>query len=497
MLRRTSAFRNSGWRFFVNLSSDSTALVIEGGEGACFAGLANELPRVSTLIPANLPGRWPFPDASFDLVVMRGIGDDFALPAHFSSLLPQIHRVLRPEGSLYVGGRGIFPLLQAIRLLFSGFGFPEVFFHGEDQRKITYEIRPCFKSAEPLEWLKTFFFAFRPDRHFSLLAKKNGTKKAKSLMDNIINELTEPRDHGADHNSHSLQLGSFNIYGIHTSGHVVRIPTTDDGKKHCDSNERALKDLEGKTCAFQIPRFMQKGIVNGQEYYAESKIPGRPLNYLELSSADRQTIYGQIQRHLAQLYRQTSHSFSIDVILFERLFSGPITTLANQVTPAARQALLKMEKLFENRFLGRSIKLVRTHGDFKATNFLLGKNRSVSGIVDWDLSDPAGLPLMDMILCFGFDRSVDRRIDIYRAIYEIGFEHPSEFEGKLNAELKTYADSGVGFTVTVFMTFIGYCLNHPSPELMINREWLEGVSACVVKASSKFESWEGGSHERK
>jgi len=60
---------------------------------------------------------------------------------------------------------------------------------------------------------------------------------------------------------------------------------------------------------------------------------------------------------------------------------------------------------------------VRTHGDFKRTNFMFGKGGRIEGLFDWDLSIPDGLPLMDLCVFMGYEATSMTNQELYEPIF--------------------------------------------------------------------------------
>lgn len=509
-LRRTSTFHNGGWELFLDLPSLPVALVIDGGIGTSALALSRLMERVEAIFPdpilarvagerassegrgnvtarsASLSGKLPFEDETFDVVALTGLGDDTSVGRDFPNIAREAERVLKRHGVFTVTGRSREVTPKIFSLLKAGFSLPNGFVIMEEPSRLPYEVRACSSDNAPVERIKNALRFLGPDRHVAIQAKKTGGLRREGIIERILKKLPEP---SVDRSGAGrLHFGSFEIYGIQTVRHVLRMPTNEYALGRCRNNRRALVDLARYDITFEAPRFVLEGVEAGQAYFAETKISGKAVDYMNISDEERDVVFKCAQRRLLDLYDVSRKKVILDAARFDRLFAGPLIELGAILSEDARRELEKALPSIRKRIGGRQIDLVMTHGDFKVTNFLMDSPNSISGVIDWDLSMAEGLPFTDLILCRSFDLSIKRRIDIYKAVYETGFERVDELLAQMDPGFKPYIEGGIGLDILGLMAFTGYCLSHPSPQLKMNKEWLRGVSGCFAKACQKI--WE-------
>ncbi len=502
---RTSPFHNGGWELFSDLPAGASILVIEAGLGSAslaISRLASEVwtvfedadlaksacsraehERISnlTVVCTSLSKRLPFHDASFDAVAVRGWGDELRPQASFAALLSELRRVLKSTGSLYVDGRGFFPLFLGLRMRLAGFTFPNILIHLVDKEKLPYEIRCGLKHSRLRSMIKNFLYLLQPSRLCGLLSKRSSATHQTTMLDHILSEIPNETT-VVKRDALPLHFGSFDIYGLRTDRHVIRMPTTNVGERRCETSMQAMRALEKHSFSFEMPKFTKFGKFRGQSFYAESRIPGRPAPYLSFSKSEMQRLRKGAQTHLAELYQHTRHSIVMGTDELNRFFFDPLSAMSVQVFPSARQPLTDVKKLIEARLKGKTVDLVHTHGDFKASNFLLDDDGNISGLIDWDMAKPDGLPLTDVIACEGFHLSVSEKMVLPLALFEAAFRRRDEIIRSLHADLAVYANSGVGYDLAALMMLVDYYLKHPAPELRINKIWNGWASDSLSQA---------------
>ena len=86
------------------------------------------------------------------------------------------------------------------------------------------------------------------------------------------------------------------------------------------------------------------------------------------------------------------------------------------------------------------------HGDFKLENVVIDpRSLSVVGVIDWELAQECGLPLLDLLYLIAYNRSVNESLHITDVYLETIL--PWKFSSEETQILDDYQNA-LGFTVT-------------------------------------------------
>lgn len=187
--------------------------------------------------------------------------------------------------------------------------------------------------------------------------------------------------------------------GTDDSDLVLRIPSTEEGKIKVERNADNLIALKDTAFHDVAPKLLAKGICNGYSYYIEEKMSGRELEAGVTGKKNEQLIRNACvaltSRQLATVESYDNwHDFlhqSLDNI------EKRLTCFCNG--DEAYQ-LSKITALLKQLSRPYNLQLVKPHGDFKPGNILYRNDGSVSAIIDWDMSQDKGLPLIDIYTYF-------------------------------------------------------------------------------------------------
>jgi aminoglycoside phosphotransferase (APT) family kinase protein len=140
----------------------------------------------------------------------------------------------------------------------------------------------------------------------------------------------------------------------------------------------------------------------GQPYWIEERLPG-------ISAADamqnpdvRQAALGSALEAVEHLHRRTAIEVSVDDKLLDEWVFHPVQNIrSSTLVNYHRQghALLnQLEMYLSEKLRDQRLVMGWIHGDYWPANVLVTSDGSqVTGIVDWDLSQPMGLPSLDFV----------------------------------------------------------------------------------------------------
>jgi hypothetical protein len=204
--------------------------------------------------------------------------------------------------------------------------------------------------------------------------------------------------------------GKPNSYVIVTGNMVIRIPLDEFTKARYLLNRVMLKDLESTRIADLTPRFLSEGEIDGYAYFCEERLPGLGLD-LPLGKMDE--MVRKAADFITRFNQETAQEITLDERNFKRLISRLFNRMEEHVETGYRAKLKKIEEEIKIRVIGKPFITVWQHGDYKIENVLFDTvNWDIKGVIDWDLSDRAGLPLLDIFYLLLYKESLERRREI-------------------------------------------------------------------------------------
>ncbi|MFA5145957.1 MAG: aminoglycoside phosphotransferase family protein [Candidatus Omnitrophota bacterium] len=189
-------------------------------------------------------------------------------------------------------------------------------------------------------------------------------------------------------------IGKPNTLIIVTNDTIVKMPMDRLSTARCRLNKMMLKKLCKTGISSFVPRFLKEGRFDGQPYYCETRLPGAAID-IPLNRMDELVI--KAADFITEFHKETAQEITIDEIYFKRLFAKSIVKLSYYLKGEYKEKLLRLEKMLKKRLIGKRLKTVWFHGDYKVENVLFDKKHwGIRGVIDWDLSRERGLPLLDI-----------------------------------------------------------------------------------------------------
>ncbi len=221
--------------------------------------------------------------------------------------------------------------------------------------------------------------------------------------------------------------------------YVLRIPlntAAHDRLRHATSVTEAV--CEGRDWLKSvIPSQHANTVKLGLPYFVESQCRGATA----LSLLGNRQLQAKVQlaamRFLCDLSGQVERT-TISKQVFDEIIRDHVEPIVRHFPNFADQLLQVVDDLQE-LMVGRAISFTQTHGDFYVSNvFCDTSSGEVCGVIDWDASEDAGLPLIDLLHFLqgcGEDR---RKMPIgKRIVSAVAGELLSEFELNL---MNSYMD---------------------------------------------------------
>jgi aminoglycoside phosphotransferase (APT) family kinase protein/protein-L-isoaspartate O-methyltransferase len=424
-LCREMARRHAGIRLLLSANRRRSALVVDGGLGTTTIALAGEYQRVYALytdadllnvakarirhlgisnvqfvVTESLYDLQNFPD-NLDCAVWTPVTNE-PVPQLFLKL---IFDRLGPEGTLFISletGRHALSIRR--RLWLYRFNqtlrqhFPEIRAFGYDRGlHDSFELRKLSAPTPAAVRMARLCTA----RAIGYVASKS--PHTRSFLECIQYEVE--RSFGTplrwEHIFFANPAGMTAIARRENTGDriVVRVPLSMEAQAQHQRNYQNLRMLSSRAFnGFSTPRPIAYGEINGYSYSVETAVPGGNISPRQLrNDQNYRKILAAATTAILSLHLQTRRHRTLSADDFTRLVERPLSlasTVLNDQTGA--QYLPRIEAAIRSGLQGAAIPLVFMHGDYTVDNVRL-LNGAVSGVFDWDLGSPGGLPLLDLL----------------------------------------------------------------------------------------------------
>lgn len=173
---------------------------------------------------------------------------------------------------------------------------------------------------------------------------------------------------------------------------VVRHPRTSEGLMAVQRNTDALKSLSNEIFSDFVPKLYAAKVDESTGYIIEEKLSGKELD--GFGEKAELMIMSSCELFIDMQMKGVSNK-TFNEALINRFIIGaisPLSTLCDDV----KSLLAAVGEFLGGAFKNKNIPIVRSHGDYKLGNILFLDNGQLGGIIDWDMSEKNGLPLLDI-----------------------------------------------------------------------------------------------------
>jgi aminoglycoside phosphotransferase (APT) family kinase protein/SAM-dependent methyltransferase len=402
--------------------------------------------------------RLPFPDEHFDGFIMSGVNqasvlqivtDSQSIESALQALFAEVYRVLKTGGFAYASlqnrfgydkiagffkrgdtaarnehgnhhvpfaslkraaGKSGFGFIKSYKLLTSNGAVEEVILGKEySPTKNSFVLKQRIKKS-----LLSGPFAERLAPSMGMVCAKGKSLPGylEELVDDLIRRgvMSKHRDAAFVVERYLILPGkvilSVGVAGRTGGAKIVIFPLTAAVLARLRDEANILKALHEGNLHIRplVPEYYLEGEVLGQKYLVQQEIPGTSID-AAVSSLDRMT--WRALQVLTDFHHETSQEVVLHDDLFRTLFSNPLHRVAQKLGPASAPSLQRIEATLRTELLGKPFRTVWMHGDYKIENLMFDPKRlQVSGIIDWDLSQKVGLPLLDLLYLIAYNRVI-------------------------------------------------------------------------------------------
>ncbi len=175
---------------------------------------------------------------------------------------------------------------------------------------------------------------------------------------------------------------------------VMKVPFNSVSEAAENNNLALLGVVSGKA-GVRAPRPLTSGKVQNLPYFVEERLPGVALSD-GLRERGRTALLPDVTALLQAMNpaHEAMEPQALDGPLLDRLVDRPLQRVVSLIDDHG--VADRLRSLFLGRLTGRPVKVGLAHGDFSASNIFVEGGR-VSGVIDWESGDQAGLPVLDAI----------------------------------------------------------------------------------------------------
>jgi aminoglycoside phosphotransferase (APT) family kinase protein len=168
-----------------------------------------------------------------------------------------------------------------------------------------------------------------------------------------------------------------------------------------------MSELRASSCSIraQLPAFSSELVLAGRPVFAYEWLEGLALDSA-VAGFDGMVL--QAAEVLLQFNRDSLRRVAVGASEFE-LLAGQYCAGLAQRYPTLAPAAARLRAQLERLLLGQELPVVWLHGDYKLEN-LLFRPPAPPKVIDWELAQSMGLPLLDMLYLLAY-----RRVTLGRA----------------------------------------------------------------------------------
>jgi hypothetical protein len=210
--------------------------------------------------------------------------------------------------------------------------------------------------------------------------------------------------------------GKPNTIVIITDNKIIRMPLDKLSQARCRMNKTMLMKLSKTNFADYIPAYLNDIQSNGNVLYCEGRAKGMVLD-IPVSNMEQLII--KAADFITRFHQSTVSNIIVDEPHYKRLFERAFSRLYPHIDNHYAAKLGSIEVVLKQQFLNKPFKTVWLHGDYKLENVLFNtKTWEISAIIDWDLSEQIGLPLLDILYLVSYKEGLMTKRSVTKILQE-------------------------------------------------------------------------------
>jgi aminoglycoside phosphotransferase (APT) family kinase protein len=192
------------------------------------------------------------------------------------------------------------------------------------------------------------------------------------------------------------------LTGTDARRYVMRVARSPVALRRATRNFETLQTLHRsglpthiKAC---VPQAVAGGSHAGFEFRVETCLDGRAGLPQRAEQRRASEWPPEAVAYIVGLHTATKRAVMIDADLLRSRVNEPIAIIARVcATPEAQDVLRRTQAACLRALGGQTLPLVQTHGDFTESNCLSDSLGRLTGVVDWELAETQGFPLLDLL----------------------------------------------------------------------------------------------------
>lgn len=194
------------------------------------------------------------------------------------------------------------------------------------------------------------------------------------------------------------------IYQSLGESYVLKLPFSAAALSRCETNWRALEEMASARFCVNAPAIVSVGTYGPFKYYIEQKLEGEAV---DSDDYPVQELLETVLDFLLDFNKATARPTKLSRDLLCDLINPYLDLLLRLGDRDTESMLSWCSDYLMEKLLDQSLPLVYFHGDFKLENVLVKvRQRSVAGVIDWDLAVSSHLPALDMLHLLAYEQTV-------------------------------------------------------------------------------------------
>ena len=174
-----------------------------------------------------------------------------------------------------------------------------------------------------------------------------------------------------------------------------------------------------------VPRALDHFVIGRTHCFVVNRLPGVTL---DVDSDALDAITERALDYVVDLHRASSQRVLIDEANYRRFF-GSLLEAARTRNPSVAVEVAAWDAPLRQCVMGTTLPTVWMHGDYKVENVMYDQSRrQLTGVIDWELAQGPGLPLLDPLYLLFYNRLIrgEEHLNALRDLLLTDRRHTSE-----------------------------------------------------------------------